>query len=213
MEPVTNDTRALVDVVVDADDRALATAVTAAFAPHRVHVREAATTGEAVRAVADLAAGVVVVAATTPDDPSALHDRLALRVRRWVAAADVVGARVVLVSRDEVFDGSTVPPDGVDEFAPADAVDPVGRARRAGEGQLGADHALVRVASGDRPEAVAALVRWAALAVGPATWHLPDGTGDVLHAGHTRAVRDASSTATTGRREATPDTTDDQEPA
>ncbi len=195
MEPVSPaaapDARTTVHLVVDADDPDLVAALARAFAPHRVHRQGAATTGAAVRAVADVAAGVVVVAPATPREAADvdLHDHLALRVRRWVAAAGVVGARVVLVSTDEVVDPGNAPSGGRDEFLPADAVDPVGRARRAGEGQLGPGDTLVRVAAADDPQAIADLVRWAALAVEPGVWHLPDGTSAVLHADHTRAVR------------------------
>lgn len=190
----------LSDVVVDVDDPALATALADAFAPHHVHPCVAATIGDGVRAVTDVSAGVVVVAAEAA--PSAtlgadeLHERLALRVRRWIEAAPVVGARVVVVSRDDVFDPDRVPSGGHDEFAVPDAVDQIGRARRAGEGQVrpGVD-ALVRAADGDDPVALADLVHWAAVGRHAGAWHLPGGTGGVLHADHTRLVRSAGASA------------------
>lgn len=195
-----------VEVLVDAADAGLDAALAAAFVPHPTRSATASTTGEAVRAVADAAAVVVVVAppaipptapqkappTASPTDRAAddLHDLLALRVWRWVEAAQVVGARVVLVSRDDVFAPTQVPDGRCDEFATTDASDPVGRARRAGEAAIRTGpHAVVRAGVDDSPEAIAELVRWAARSVRPGTWHLPAGTSPILDARHTRLVR------------------------
>ncbi len=193
MGPVS-DHRHLVDVVVDVDDDDLAAALADAFAPHRVHrVTEVVGPG-ATATLADHAATVVVCAPAGPEPGDGETGRIALRARDWAIAAGVVGARLVLVSSDEVFTTGTADDAAPDEFSCPDRRDAVGRARRAAEAEVagaGTAGVVVRATVAADPVELAATVHWAVTAAGPGPWHHPDPDGR-LDDRHTRAVRAAA---------------------
>lgn len=194
-------------VLLDVDDASLADALAGAFAPHRVERVDVTSGPDAVAAAVDGAADLVVCApAPATDDLDDVHVRIALRAGWWVAAADVVGAALLLASSDQVFDrggadrgeSAESGPPAPDEFEPPRPTTPRGRAWRAAEAQVrGTGGVVVRSAEDDDPTAVATTLRWASTATGPGPWHHP--ATATLDTRHTRLVRDG------GRRD--PDVT------
>lgn len=190
-------------IVLDVAGETLRAGLAAAFAPHACHVVHPCGPPDAVAALADLAADVVVVGG----DPGRWDDRadadhrhreLALVPWWWARAAGVVGAHVVVVSHVLVFGGDPGP---LDEFAMPAPTTATGRALLAAE-RLAATTAPTSIvrhegSSHDPPEELVDLVRWLGAARLAGTWHLA-AEGGVLDDRHTRLARGVGSTTRPG---------------
>lgn len=183
-------------IVLDVAGETLPADLATAFAPHACHTVHPSGHPDAVAALADLAADVVVVGGDPGRwddgaDADRRHRELALVPWWWARAADVVGAHVVVVSHALVFAGGPGP---LDEFATPAPATATGRALLAAErlAVATAPTSIVRH-EGSSDAALVELVRWLGAARLVGTWHLA-AEGGVLDDRHTRLVRGVGST-------------------